>query len=287
MKYVPINVDRNVSKKDYPKPGSNQLLVSSIFETVQGEGPYAGHPAIFVRLAGCNIGDKKICGFCDTKFDFDKGVLHTTQELQSKISGIRQSNGTSLVVVTGGEPLLQEANLRSFLQTPGFEFQIETNGYFVKSSLFGTEIDKSETDEEPAYAQNPMHQQPYLVVSPKAKPSGYGKWVQGWSDYNDAFTQYRQEKLCLKYVLTSDETSVYHVVPLEHLKRAKEEGITVYVSGMAVYKKSYPDGRTSSIWNADEIDQEATARNYRYVADYAIKHGLLVSLQTHLFLSVE
>ncbi|MFO1130065.1 MAG: 7-carboxy-7-deazaguanine synthase QueE [Rickettsiales bacterium] len=44
---------------------SNSLGVVNIFNTIQGEGPYAGMPAIFIRLGGCNLA----CSFCDTEFD--------------------------------------------------------------------------------------------------------------------------------------------------------------------------------------------------------------------------
>ena len=43
----------------------NNLDVQEIFPTLQGEGPYAGWPAVFIRLGGCNLA----CDFCDTEFE--------------------------------------------------------------------------------------------------------------------------------------------------------------------------------------------------------------------------
>jgi organic radical activating enzyme len=64
----PIFVDRIARATDYADLDSNQLRVSNIFYTIQGEGPFAGRPATFVRMAGCNLGGKSVngpgCPFC-------------------------------------------------------------------------------------------------------------------------------------------------------------------------------------------------------------------------------
>ena len=40
------------------------LGLAEIFYSVQGEGTWTGTPAVFVRLAGCNLA----CTFCDTDY---------------------------------------------------------------------------------------------------------------------------------------------------------------------------------------------------------------------------
>lgn len=98
-----------------------ELKVHSIFPTIQGEGPYSGHQALFIRLSGCNLA----CTFCDTEFDsFD--VLGVKEILETIIS---MQHRQKLVVITGGEPLRQNISLLcKSLLVNGFKVQVETNG---------------------------------------------------------------------------------------------------------------------------------------------------------------
>jgi organic radical activating enzyme len=99
------------------------LNVVEIFKTLQGEGPFTGRPAIFVRLGGCNLR----CTFCDTEFDkFER--MDVVQEIVPEILRLSQNN-VSLVVITGGEPLLQDISLLTNSLAPRrFVCQIETAG---------------------------------------------------------------------------------------------------------------------------------------------------------------
>jgi len=105
-------------KQDLTRP--NELRVKEIFYTIQGEGPRSGQPAVFVRLGGCNLR----CFFCDT--DFETGI-----RVVSPLSIVHAVQGyhTNLVVITGGEPLLQDLTpLCAMLIENGFIVQIETAG---------------------------------------------------------------------------------------------------------------------------------------------------------------
>lgn len=107
------------------RPADEGLLVHSIFHTIQGEGPWAGLPTIFVRLAGCNLR----CSFCDT--EFEKGsVVWRASDLAKRLHYLAQEYRCSAFVITGGEPLLQNAlpALIDDIQCAYFEFQIETAG---------------------------------------------------------------------------------------------------------------------------------------------------------------
>lgn len=56
------------------------LKVHSIFYTIQGEGPYSGRTAVFIRLSGCNLA----CSFCDTEFD-----LYESLELEQILDKVQ------------------------------------------------------------------------------------------------------------------------------------------------------------------------------------------------------
>lgn len=109
--------------KRAPEKGDGSTLqVVEIFPTLQGEGPFVGHPAVFVRLGGCNLA----CDFCDTEFEsfHDMDIVSIVAQIEQLAAGLRD-----LVVITGGEPLRQEiAPLCRELLARGFRVQIETNG---------------------------------------------------------------------------------------------------------------------------------------------------------------
>jgi len=114
--------------------------VKEIFYTLQGEGAKAGTPAVFCRFAGCNLwsgreADRATaqCRFCDTDFVGVDGVGGGRFETERELANAcRRTAGTSLarlVVLTGGEPMLQvDQALVEALHEAGFEIAIETNG---------------------------------------------------------------------------------------------------------------------------------------------------------------
>jgi 7-carboxy-7-deazaguanine synthase (Cx14CxxC type) len=115
--------------------------VKEIFYTLQGEGLNAGRAAVFCRFAGCNLWSGREadragaqCRFCDTDFvgtDGPLGGRHVQADsLADTIAGCwTGAGGRRLVVLTGGEPLLQvDAALIDALHARDFEIAIETNG---------------------------------------------------------------------------------------------------------------------------------------------------------------
>jgi 7-carboxy-7-deazaguanine synthase len=106
------------------------LRLSEVFDSLQGEGVNTGKPCRFVRLALCNLR----CHWCDTKYswdfehyDFAREVREVT--LESVVEQLR-SAPSGHVVVTGGEPLLQQRALeKAFERVPRDLFiEVETNG---------------------------------------------------------------------------------------------------------------------------------------------------------------
>ena len=125
------------------------MRVVDVFPTMQGEGSLTGTPAIFVRFAGCNLWsgheDKRAVGrgdcadWCDTYFAY--GDTYTPDELLAKVVGV--ASGERLVVLTGGEPVLQlrRHDGRAFialLRNAGMRVAVETNG---TTSLDGLTFD--------------------------------------------------------------------------------------------------------------------------------------------------
>ena len=116
--------------------------VKEIFYTLQGEGINAGRAAVFCRFAGCNLwsgreADRETaaCRFCDTDFVGTDGTLggkfESTAALADSIATCWPggTRGRKLVVLTGGEPLLQvDQALVGALHARGFEIAVETNG---------------------------------------------------------------------------------------------------------------------------------------------------------------
>lgn len=114
--------------------------VKEIFLTLQGEGINAGRVAVFCRFAGCNLWSGReadraaaTCRFCDTDFvgtDGDRGGRYERAALAETIARCWGPDpARRLVVLTGGEPLLQvDAPLVEALHASGFEIAVETNG---------------------------------------------------------------------------------------------------------------------------------------------------------------
>ncbi|MEU8075883.1 7-carboxy-7-deazaguanine synthase QueE [Catellatospora citrea] len=112
---------------------SATLLVAEVFgPTLQGEGPSAGRTALFVRLSRCNLS----CPRCDTpytwnweKFDIHESTMRMTDD--DVLTFVDRHPAVELVVITGGEPLLQQHKLVGLtreLAARGRRVEIESNG---------------------------------------------------------------------------------------------------------------------------------------------------------------
>lgn len=98
------------------------LQLAEIFYSVQGEGTWTGTPAVFVRLAGCNLS----CSFCDTDY-----ALKFFASVEDVVARVRAEGGACpMVILTGGEPLAQAETpaLIAALRADGRRVHIESNG---------------------------------------------------------------------------------------------------------------------------------------------------------------
>lgn len=279
--------------KDQAK-SQDSLMVTSVFYTLQGEGPYAGLPALFVRLAKCNLA----CSFCDTYFDKGDQLDFPTlkEQMVSTIEKYFRSIGAedipdwitddetthprlnAVLVITGGEPMLQPA-LPKFLQSlqqPHIlrlfkHSQIETNG-----TLLLPGIPPSTT----------------IVVSPKCLENSAGKALR----YPNVTERVLDRADYLKFVMCADTDSPYSTIPQWAFEWREETGREIFISPMAEYKATptvipgtlaeRSNSERISFWHSDLFDKEKMQRNYEWAAQFCKRNGCILTLQMQLFTSL-
>jgi len=257
------------------------LKVTSIFPTLQGEGPFAGRAAIFLRLTHCNLA----CTFCDTAFDDGDWIKEDDLAAQlarmysdfrkDKVSGEQRALFMGLVV-TGGEPTLQP-NLSRLIDIvnewePRFSFiQLESNGILPLKHL-------------PSNVA--------LVVSPKCSQNGWGQPV----NYIKPHPFVLDRCVALKFVVEADMSSPYYRVPQWALDWARANHRLVYVSPMNRYLRQ-PEKRGTdmssrtadeviSFWTPGLLDNKLNRANHEHAAKICMEEGTVLSLQTHLYASL-
>ena len=101
-----------------------KIKVSEIFTSFQGEGPYIGTPATFLRLYGCNLN----CEWCDT--DISTYEMLSVDDVAEILITQMEFNNINLLVITGGEPTLQMEEIKRLIKElpDDIKIQLETNG---------------------------------------------------------------------------------------------------------------------------------------------------------------
>jgi 7-carboxy-7-deazaguanine synthase len=131
---------------DDGEDGTASLVVSEVFgPTFQGEGPSAGRLAMFVRLGRCNLD----CSWCDTAYTWDWTRFDPDTELHRRTVGevvaeLARVN-VPLLVITGGEPLLQQRHLVPLVRaarTRGWRVEVETNGTIAPLPALSAMVDQ-------------------------------------------------------------------------------------------------------------------------------------------------
>lgn len=242
---IPLNVQ---PKEKAEIDALGWVDVSEIFYTIQGEGPFAGTPAVFVRLAGCNLQ----CPGCDTDYTSNRvrmspnGVLSAV--LEQFIYRFPQF-GTKLVVITGGEPFRQKlTRVVPVLLQQSFTVQIETNG-----TLFDSEF--------------PYHRVT-TVISPKTRIN---------PAYKDLAVKIGQ--VYFKYVARSQDLSAHDGLPdtalgsNSPLDRPWSTELSAADRAM-LYDRVY-------LQPMDEQNEHNNKVNLNAVAESCMRNGYKLSLQMH------
>ncbi|WIB67432.1 7-carboxy-7-deazaguanine synthase QueE [Curtobacterium sp. MCBD17_035] len=220
-------------------------VVETFGPTIQGEGPYAGRLADFIRFGGCNLS----CSWCDTPYSWDASRFDLSEEIRPQTVDVLLSTlspAPGIVVLTGGEPLLQVRKpafieLLEGLRTRGRSVHVETNGTIVPPDRAAALID-------------------VFVVSPKlpnarlrAEANG-SNFPAGWSRVASC------AEVHLKYVCNSAED--------------------VEEAALRAKTASVPSHRT---WVMPEAtDVETFLRRWPRIADAAVRAGVNASPRLHL-----
>jgi len=243
--------------------------VQSIFYTIQGEGPFCGTPAVFIRLAGCNLQ----CPQCDTDYTSNRRLMDAYQiisevklakfwHLVSQEREVKElddsevsktPNYSGLIVITGGEPFRQHLFYLIFKlhQSLNCYVQVESNGTLPPPT--GIEFSK--------IVVKPMHRN-FLVVSPKT---------------GTVNKRTEEAACCYKYVGCADSLDPDDGLPLRALdhpaspKLARPpEGFqgVVYLQPVDHYEKK-----------RNQLNQDACLLS-------CMKHGHTLQLQVHKLVGV-
>jgi len=153
-----------------------------IFASIQGEGASLGMPSVFVRLSLCNLH----CTWCDTKYTWDWArydpAAEITRAAVEDIANRVEGMGIRNVVITGGEPLLQQrelAPLAAALKATGHRIEVETNGTVVPELPLAGLVDQWNVSPKLANSENaPAARDVGAALSWfAARPSAYFKFV--------------------------------------------------------------------------------------------------------------
>ena len=226
----------------------SRVLVRDVFSTIQGEGPFTGRPAVFLRLAGCPLH----CWFCDTDFDEQYSLWNDVRELAWRCAGLWDNSkwrAAPLVVITGGEPLYQNIGplIKGLLDAGFADVQIETSGA-VKNT-----------------PPQLSHRQVTTVVSPKTA-TVHPRVFQ----YADAW----------KYIIGNDTEVSEEGVPVDDTQQTgSARQLAMPLDQSLIYLQPRED-----YLPCGQRNELANTMNLNRTRDLALQFGYRVSIQTHKIL---
>jgi len=194
-----------------------KLKINEIFYSIQGESSYTGLPCIFIRLTYCNLR----CSYCDTEYAFYDGKDISIDNILSEI----KKYPTDLVMITGGEPLIQDycINLMQKLITENYSVMLETSGS-MKLNKVPKKVIKIVDFKCPS--SNMMEKNDWQILSDIQKQDEIKFVIGNKKDYDwskKMITKYKLNELCP--VLFSP---VYNVMSIQDLSEwILKDGIKV------------------------------------------------------------
>jgi len=215
-----------------------------IFLSIQGEGPTVGLPSVFLRLALCNLH----CTWCDTKYTWDWTNFNAESEMVALPLEAVEASATAFsirsLVVTGGEPLLQQRPLTQLLRRlkpQGFRVEIETNGTIAPEAPLVDLVDQ-------------------WNVSPKLNNSGNDRRSREVAQAYRFFA--RQPQAYFKFVITQ----------LEDLEEVEQ------------LVARYDIGEERVILMPEGTNTKALQARSRWIADRCVARGFRFSTRLHVLL---
>ena len=236
---------KNPIRKIDKDPADGKLAVQEVFYTIQGEGPFSGHPAVFIRLAGCHLA----CTFCDTEFESGINNRLTAKEISDQAWATVPVRSNPIVVLTGGEPMRQQLAplVHILLDHGGFQkVQIETAGNLWEPELehyLGTG-------------------QLLIVCSPKTAHV-----------HKEIVRHCRHWKYVVRWGWTGTDG-----LPAQPTQLNNEQPPWNFVYHRPTLPRS-----DDTVWISpcDDHDPEKNALNVKQAVEVCLKHGYRLSLQTH------
>lgn len=222
-----------------------RLLVHKVFDTIQGEGPDAGRPCVFIRLSRCNLR----CFFCDT--DFESGDWYDLPNICAVVASESSICNRDLVVITGGEPLLQ--NIVPFVKQMnrmGMACSVETAG-----TIFYPELRE-------VFSPTRSINDNLIVCSPKTP-----KIAEGMEEIVGAWKYIIQHGGVDVDGLPVNSTQI--AGRKSHIFRPSLPSVPIYVQPM------------------DELDEMKNAANLRAIVQSSQNNGYRLCIQLHKIAGLE
>lgn len=224
--------------------GGLRVQVHEVFATVQGEGPYSGRRAVFIRLTGCCLR----CWFCDTEWDDDADKYFDVADVADNALALAEKHfGTQfpdLVVITGGEPTNWPLTplIKELIRLGVLHVQVETAGVRWDAAFELPRVD--------------------VVVSPKT-PLIDTKF-------------YGRANVWFKYPLQAG-----HAHPDDGLPMVNTQTMNGRAKKLARPDWASNDPRRVYVTPVETGDPEVDEKNRAEVGRVAMRHGYTAQLQIH------